>query len=91
MDLTISKGPVTYACNFNIQAPADYLAGTEAVILLVNAAGVELGRYTTVMFPYNLVQTGIPGSDSGAVTVTYLTLNAEYNTTAPVAVTFTKE
>ncbi|HAG68736.1 MAG TPA: Stk1 family PASTA domain-containing Ser/Thr kinase [Lachnospiraceae bacterium] len=91
VDLTISKGPVTYACNFNIQAPADYLAGTEAVILLVNAAGVELGRYTTVMFPYNLVQTGIPGSDSGAVTVTYLTLNAEYNTTAPVAVTFTKE
>ena len=91
VDFNVSTGPVTYACNFSIQAPADYLAGTEAIIVLVNAAGVELGRYTTVAFPYNLVQTGIIGSDSGAVTVTYFTLNAEYNTTSPVAVTFTRE
>ncbi len=91
VDLKVSTGPATYACNFSIQAPADYLAGTEAIIVLMNAAGVELGRYTTVMFPYNLVQTGITGIDSGAVTVTYFTLNAEYNTTSPVAVTFTRE
>lgn len=91
VDFNVSKGPTTYSCNFSIQAPADYLAGTEAIIVLVNAAGVELGRYTTVSFPYNLVQTGIAGSDSGAVTVTYFTLGAEYSTTSPVAVTFTKE
>ncbi|MCR4658636.1 MAG: Stk1 family PASTA domain-containing Ser/Thr kinase [Lachnospiraceae bacterium] len=91
VDLKVSSGPITYSCNFNIQAPADYLAGTEAIIVLVNAAGVELGRFSTVVFPYNLVQSGITGSDSGAVTVTYINLAAEYTTTAPVAVTFNRE
>ncbi|MBQ7562615.1 MAG: protein kinase [Lachnospiraceae bacterium] len=91
VDFTISKGPTTYSCNFSITAPADYLAGTEAIIVLVNAAGVEIGRYTTSSFPYNLVQTGIAGSDAGLMTVTYMTLEAQWNTTAPVAVTFTRE
>ena len=91
VDFTISKGPTTYACNFSITAPADYLAGTEAIIVLVNAAGAEIGRYTTSSFPYNLVQTGIAGSDAGLMTVTYMTLEAQWNTTAPVAVTFTRE
>ncbi|MCR4923629.1 MAG: protein kinase [Lachnospiraceae bacterium] len=91
VNFTISRGPATYACNLNITAPADYLAGTEATIVLVNPAGIELGRYTTTAFPYSLVQGAIAGSDSGVITISYQNLEGQVNTTQPIAVTFTRE
>ncbi len=91
VDFTISRGPSTYSCNFSITAPADYLAGTEAVIVLTGVTGVEVGRFSTTVFPYSLVQTGIMGTDSGIITVTYQMLDGNWNTTSPVAVTFTRD
>ncbi|MCR4740426.1 MAG: Stk1 family PASTA domain-containing Ser/Thr kinase [Lachnospiraceae bacterium] len=91
VDFTISKGPSTYSCNFSITAPADYLAGTEAVIVLTGITGAEVGRFSTTQFPYALVQTGITGTDSGIITVTYQMLDGNWNTTSPVAVTFTRD
>ncbi|MCR5109161.1 MAG: protein kinase [Lachnospiraceae bacterium] len=91
VNFTISKGPSTYSCNFSIAAPADYLAGTEATIILTDVAGNQIGSYMTSEFPYALVQAGITGSDSGIVTVTYQMLDGNWNTTAPLAAPFNKE
>ncbi len=91
VDFTVSLGASGFSCSYNISAPADYLAGTEAIIVLLDAAGNELQRYSTTTFPYAMVKTGITGSESGVVTVTYQKTDGQWETTAPVAVTFTKE
>ena len=91
VDFTVSLGSTGYSCSYNISAPADYLAGTEAIIVLLDSAGNELQRYSTTTFPYAMVKTGIVGSESGVVTVTYQKVDGQWQTTAPVAVAFTKE
>ena len=91
IDFTVSLGSTGYNCSYSISAPADYLAGTEAIIVLLDSAGNELQRYTTAAFPYAMVKTGIVGSESGVVTVTYQKTDGQWETTAPVAVAFTKE
>ncbi len=91
IDFTVSLGSTGYSCNYSIGAPSDYLAGTEAIIVLLDSAGNELQRYSTASFPYTMIKTGIIGSESGVVTVTYQKTDGQWETTLPVAVIFTKE
>ena len=91
VDFTVSKGPSGYTCSYAISAPADYLTGTEAVIVLLDPAGNQLETVTTSTFPYSLVKSGIVGSSSGVITVTYQKLDGSWDTTAPASVTFTQE
>lgn len=91
VDFTVSLGSTGYSCNYSIGAPADYLPGTEAIIVLLDSAGNELQRYSTASFPYTMIKTGIVGSESGVVTVTYQKTDGQWDTTLPVAVAFTKE
>lgn len=91
VDFTVSLGPSTYSCSYSVTSPTDYLAGTEAIIVLLDSAGNELQRYTTTSFPYSMIMTGIVGSETGVVTVTYQKTDGQWQTTTPVAVTFTKD
>ena len=91
VDFTVSKGPAGYTCSFSISAPADYLAGTEAIIVLMDPSGNQLESVSTSSFPYSLVKTGIAGVNSGVITVTYQKMDGTWDTTAPAAVTFTQD
>ena len=91
VDIKVSKGTSGYTCNATIQMPEGYLAGTDAIIVLIDAAGAEIGRFTTNTFPYTAVKTGITSSPAGVITVTYQTVDGQWQTSAPSAVTFTKE
>ena len=91
VDIKVSKGPNGYTCNATIQRPDGYLDGTDAIIVLLDATGAELQRFTTNTFPYTAVKTGITTSPAGVITVTYQTVDGQWQTSAPSAVTFTKE
>ncbi len=91
VDIKISKGPAGYTCNATIQNPEGYLEGSEAIIVLLDANGAELQRFTTTTFPYTAVKTGITTTPAGVITVTYQTVDGQWQTSAPSAVTFTKE
>ena len=91
VDFVLSLGPVGYSCNYSVGAPGDYSAGSEAIVVLTNHLGVEIARYTTSSFPFALNHSGIVGSESGAITVTYLKTDGQWANSASVAVTFTKE
>lgn len=91
VDFTISKGPSGYTCSYAIAAPADYLQGTEAIIVLLDPAGNQLESVSTSQFPYSLVKSGIVGANAGVITVTYQKTDGSWDTTAPAAVTFTQE
>ena len=71
--------------------PEGYLEGSEAIIVLLDASGAELQRFSTTSFPYTAVKTGITNSPAGVITVTYQTVDGQWQTSAPSAVTFTKE
>lgn len=90
VDLWISLGPAGYKCSYSINAPANYLPGTDAIVVLMNASGAEIARASTASFPYNFEKTGIVGSTSGYISVTYLNSDAQWETTAMVPVTFTE-
>ncbi len=91
VDIKVSKGPNGYTCNATVQMPEGYLEGSEAIIVLLDAAGAELQRFSTTSFPYTAVKTGITNSPNGVITVTYQTVDGQWQTSAPSAVTFTKE
>lgn len=91
VDFTVSKGASGYTCSYAISAPADYLPGTEAVIVLLDPAGNQLETVTTSTFPYSLVKSGIIGSSAGVITVTYQKLDGSWDTTAPASVSFIQE
>lgn len=93
VDFTISLGSANYtsSCNVVVNAPSDYFADSQAVIILMSDAGEELSRYSVTSFPYTVEKSGIENSSSGYVTVTYMDGNAAWQTTSPVAVTFTKD
>ena len=91
VDFTVSKGPTGYTCSYAISAPADYLPGTEAVIVLLDPSGNQLESVTTSTFPYSLVKNGIVGVNSGVITVTYQKQDGSWDTTAPASVTFTQD
>lgn len=91
VDIKVSKGPNGYTCNATVQMPEGYLEGSEAIIVLLDASGAELQRFSTTSFPYTAVKTGITNSPAGVITVTYQTVDGQWQTSAPSAVTFTKE
>ena len=93
VDLIVSLGPTvhTYTCTTIINAPADYLAGSDAIVVLMDSSGAELSRTTVNAFPYNLDQKGIVASGAGSVTVTYLSNEGAWETTENIPVTFTQE
>ena len=91
IEFTVSKGPAGYTCSYAISAPADYLPGTEAVIVLMDPSGNQLESVTTSTFPYSLVKSGIVGANSGVITVTYQKQDGSWDTTAPASVTFIQD
>ncbi len=93
VDLKVSLGKKTktYSCSVEVGAPANYMAGSEAVIVLLSPAGAELGRFSASSFPYTVSKTGITDIPSGVITITYLSAEGTWETTNPTAVTFTAE
>ncbi len=93
VDLKISLGKKikTYSCSVDVGAPANFMEGSEAVIVLMSPSGEELGRFSTTSFPYNVSKKGINDISSGLVTITYLSAEGTWETTNPTAVTFTAE
>ena len=93
VDLKISLGKKikTYSCSVDVGSPSNFMAGSEAVIVLMSPSGEELGRYTTTSFPYNVSKSGISDISSGVITITYLSAEGTWETTSPTAVTFTAE
>ncbi len=91
VDIKISKGKPGYTCNCTVQSPADYLVGSEAVIVLLDSNSAEIQRFSTSVFPYTVVKTGITTSSSGIITVTYQTSDGQWQTSAPSPVNFSKE
>ncbi|MBO4904008.1 MAG: PASTA domain-containing protein [Lachnospiraceae bacterium] len=93
VDLKVSLGKktVSYSCSVDVGAPANFMEGSEAVIVLLSPAGEELGRFSTTTFPYNVSKKGINDISSGAITITYLSAEGTWETTNPTAVTFTAE
>lgn len=93
VDLKISLGKktVSYSCSVEVGSPANFMEGSEAVIVLMSPAGEELGRFSTTSFPYTVSKKGINDIPSGAITITYLSAEGTWETTNPTAVTFTAE
>ncbi len=93
VDLKISLGKKTktYSCSVEVGAPANYMAGSEAVIVLLSPSGEELGRFSASSFPYTVSKSGITDIPSGVITITYLSAEGTWETTNPTAVTFTAE
>ena len=93
VDLKISLGKKikTYSCSVDVGAPANFMAGSEAVIVLLSPSGEELGRFSTTSFPYTVQKSGINDVSSGVITITYLSAEGTWETTSPTAVSFTAE
>ncbi len=93
VDLKISLGKKTktYSCSVEVGAPANFMAGSEAVIVLLSPSGEELARFSTSSFPYTVSKSGITDIPSGVITITYLSAEGTWETTNPTAVTFTAE
>lgn len=77
LDLKISKGPgkTTYSYIDNIESPGiedpDFVAGTQAIVIVTTATGVELRKETTSNFPIAVNISGITDSDGGLITFLY--------------------
>ncbi len=93
VDLKISLGKKTktYSCSVEVGAPANFMAGSEAVIVLLSPSGEEIGRFSTSAFPYTVSKSGITDIPSGVITITYLSAEGTWETTNPTAVNFTAE
>ena len=93
VDLKVSLGKKTknYSCSVEVGTPNNFMAGSEAVIVLMSPSGEELGRYNTTSFPYTVTKKDIVDIPSGMITITYLSAEGTWETTSPVAVTFTAE
>ena len=93
VDLKISLGKKvkTYSCSVEVGTPNNYMAGSEAVVVLLSPSGEELGRYSTTTFPYTVSKSGINDIPSGVITITYLSAEGTWETTSPTAVNFTAE
>lgn len=91
VNFVVSKGGIGYSCSVSIATPADYLEGTEAIIVLVDPSGNQIESVSTSTFPYSLVKHGIQGASSGVVTVTYQKTDGSWDTSAPSVVSFTQD
>ena len=79
VDFVVSLGSSTYTCHLDVSAPADYFAGTEAVIILNDITNSEVNRFSTSSFPYTVTQAGI-SSEMGYVIVQYQGEDGEWVT-----------
>ena len=93
VDLKVSLGKKTtsYSCNVQVGEPNNFLQGSEAVVVLLNPNGGEIGRFNVSTFPYTLTMNGISDYSSGAVTITYLSNEGNWDTTTPTTVNFEPE
>ncbi len=93
IDLKISLGKKikNYSCSVEVSSPANFMEGSEAVIVLLSPSGEELGRFSTTSFPYTVEKSGISDVSAGVITITYLSAEGTWETTNPTAVTFTAE
>ena len=89
--ISLGRKTKTYSCSVQITSPANFMAGTEAVIVLMSPSGEELGRFSTTSFPYTVNKSGINDISGGIITITYLSAEGTWETTSPTAVTFTEE
>ena len=75
MKVSTGVGTSTYSFIGNIAGPGeedgDYVPGTEVTVVLATAAGQEIYRTTTSIFPLTMNVAGITGADSGVVTFFY--------------------
>lgn len=93
VDLTVSLGKLitSYSCNVQVGAPANFLEGSEAIIVLMNPQGGEINRFSAASFPYTVTQSGISDCETGLITITYLSNEGTWETTTPTAVNFDPE
>ena len=89
--ISLGKKTKTYSCSVSVGSPANIMAGSEAIIVLMSPGGEELARFQTTSFPYTVSKSGITDISSGVVTITYLSAEGTWETTSPTAVTFTEE
>ena len=73
--ISIGSGEATYSFIGNIESPAaedgQYVAGTQAVVILTTSAGVEIKRETTSTFPVSFNVSGIKGAEDGFIVIVY--------------------
>ena len=59
----------------NIESPAledgQYVAGSEAVVILTTSTGIEIKRESTTTFPVAFNITGITGAEEGFIVIIY--------------------
>ena len=74
-DISVGSGQATYSFIGNIESPSaedeQYVAGTEAVVILTTSAGVEIKRETTTTFPVSFNISGITGAEDGFIVIVY--------------------
>jgi len=74
-EISIGSGQETYGFIGNIESPAaedgQYIAGTEAVVILTTSEGVEIKRETTTTFPVSFNISGITGTADGFIVIVY--------------------
>ena len=74
-EISIGSGQATYSFIGNIESPAaedgQYVAGTEAVVILTTSTGVEIKRETTTTFPVSFNVSGITGAEDGFIVIVY--------------------
>ena len=75
LKVSVGVGESTYSFVGSIAGPgeedADYVSGTETIVILSTSAGVEIHRTTATAFPLNLNVTGIKGAEDGIITFVY--------------------
>ena len=91
LKISLGKKIKSYSCSVEVNSPANFMEGSEAVIVLLSPSGEELGRFSTTSFPYTVSKSGISDVSSGVVTITYLSSEGTWETTSPTAVSFTAE
>ena len=73
--ISVGTGESTYSFIGNIESPAaedaQYVAGTEAVVILTTSEGIEIKRETTSTFPVSFNVSGIKGAEDGFIVIVY--------------------
>lgn len=73
--ISLGTGESTYSFIGNIESPAaedaQYVAGTEAVVILTTSTGIEIKRETTSTFPVSFNVSGIKGAEDGFIVIVY--------------------
>lgn len=91
LKVSIGKEITSYSCNVQVGEPNNFLEGSEAIVVLMNPNGGELGRFSVSEFPYTVSMSGIKDYSSGLITITYLSNEGNWDTTTATAVNFDPE